>query len=159
MALRTPPRVFWSGPPRWVRFPLNPMPGGSPGLTWTDRGSFCLQEDFIRRTMNTRRLGVNCMPGCHRRSVERQSPFNTWTRIWNRRWAPASVHRIWPKVLLAAKTYADGPLNPTLSGGFCTSEGPKGRLRENLSYKSVLITPFGSSWNWRKENRQDRKSL
>jgi len=30
---------------------------------------------------------------------------------------------VWPKVLLAAKTYANDPLKPALSVGFCTFEG------------------------------------
>jgi uncharacterized protein YjbI with pentapeptide repeats len=31
--VRNAPTGFWSGPPEWARFPLNPMPGGSPSLT------------------------------------------------------------------------------------------------------------------------------
>ena len=38
-----------------------------------------------------------------------------------------------PKVLLAAKTYANDPLNPVLSAGFCTGEGSKTRFGKNLS--------------------------
>jgi hypothetical protein len=46
--------------------------------------------------------------------------------------SPESSER--PKVLLAAKTYANDPLKPTPSVGFCMAEGPKTRFGKNLSW-------------------------
>jgi nicotinamidase-related amidase len=38
--------------------------------------------------------GATFIAGYHRERVERQSPFNTWVRIWSKRWAPRSLQRI-----------------------------------------------------------------